>query len=107
MANEGHLTVRQIREQLGPSYPGLFGQNPTGQLAVLAVACGMIALASLGLELWTDRSLARALGLPLISLPLGLGTLVVAALTSLRRPLYALPSLVLVLLYTTLALLSR
>ena len=97
--DEGHLTIRQIKEQLGASYPGLFGHSPTGQLAVLACACGLIALVSLVLELWTDRQLARALGLPLISLPLGLGTAVLAALTARHRPLFALPGLAMAIAY--------
>ncbi len=76
--------------------PGLFSSNPTAILALLAAGTGVIALASLGVEVWTDGGLAQsaALGVDFVSAPLGIATLVLAALTARTNALWAGPAFV-------------
>ncbi len=81
--------------------PGLFSSNPVALLAILAASTGAIAVASIGLELLTDRSLAKLadLGVPFVSAPLGLGTLILAGLTARNNLLWSAPAFVLGVAY--------
>lgn len=60
----------------------LFDSYPHGTLAFMAAGCGVIAVATLGLEVWTGQVLARALGMSsgFVSAPLGVATVVLSAL---------------------------
>lgn len=81
--------------------PGLMSSSPVGALALLAVGTGFIALVSLGVEVWTGQALAKTfdLGVPFISAPLGVGTVIMAALTAKNSPKFALPSIICGALY--------
>lgn len=81
--------------------PGLWSSNPTGLLAILAAGTGAIALGSIGVEIWTDQSLAQManVGVAFVSAPLGLATLVLSALTARSNALWAAPGFVFALAY--------
>lgn len=77
--------------------PGLFSSNPTALLALLATGTGAIAVAALGLEIWTGAKLAGLadMGVPFVSAPLGVATFVLAALTARSNALWSVPAFVL------------
>lgn len=81
--------------------PGLMSSNPVGALALLAVGTGLIALVSIGVEVWTDQALARAfdLGVAFVSAPLGAATAILAALTARNNLKWALPALACAVVY--------
>jgi len=88
-------------EQVKEKPPGLMSSNPVGALALLAVGTGVIALVSIGVELWTDQALARTadFGVAFISAPLGAATAILAALTAKNNIKWALPALVCAAVY--------
>lgn len=73
----------------------LFESFPHGTLAFMSVGCGLIAVATLFMEILTHQIHAIALGLPFgfISLPMGVATMVLAGLMARTNLKYALPSL--------------
>lgn len=73
----------------------LFESYPHGTLALMAAGCGFIAVATLAIELVTANTHAMALEIPVryLSLPLGVGTMILAGLTARANWLYALPAL--------------
>jgi hypothetical protein len=81
--------------------PALFSSKPTALLAALTAGTGAIALASIGVEVWTDQWLAKAadLGVAFMSAPLGVATLVLAALTARSNVRWAVPGFVLAVAY--------
>jgi hypothetical protein len=81
--------------------PGLFSSSPVGLLAILAATTGTIALVSIGLELLTNQALAEFAdwGIPFVSAPLGVGTLVLAGLTARYNPIWSAPAFVLGVAY--------
>lgn len=81
--------------------PGLLSANPTAALALLAAGTGMVALVSLGIEILTGAAMARAanLGVAYLSAPLGVATLVLAGLSARQRPLWALPAVIMCVIY--------
>lgn len=83
-------------ERVKQKPPGLMSSNPVGALALLAVGTGVIALASIGVELWTEQTLAQTapLGVTFVSAPLGAATAILAALTAKNNIKWALPALV-------------
>lgn len=85
-----------MSEMIKEKPPGLFSSNPTALLASLAAGTGAIALASIGVELWTDQWLAETadLGVAFMSAPLGVATLVLAALTARSNALWSTPAFV-------------
>lgn len=74
--------------------PGLFSSNPTALLASLAAGTGAIALASIGVELWTEQWLAQTadLGVAFMSAPLGIATLALAVLTARSNASWSAPA---------------
>ncbi|QDG52473.1 hypothetical protein FIV42_17535 [Persicimonas caeni] len=83
--------------------PGLWSSKPTALLATLAAGTGAIALGSIGVEIWTDQSLAQtaSLGVAFVSAPLGLATLVLSALTARSNMVWSAPGFVFALAYWT------
>lgn len=81
--------------------PGIMSSNPTASLALLAVGTGVIALVSIGVEVWTGQTLAQNadLGVAFVSAPLGVATLLLAALTARKNSLWALPALICAIAY--------
>ena len=77
--------------------PGLWSSNPTGLLALLAAGTGAIALGSMGVEIFTDQWLAQTadLGVAFVSAPMGIATIVLAALTARQNALWSAPGFVL------------
>lgn len=73
----------------------LFESFPHGTLAFMATGCGVIAVATLGLEVWTGRVHAAALGVPFVfvSAPLGVATAVLGGLMARVKWTWALPAL--------------
>ncbi|RAL19997.1 hypothetical protein DL240_19295 [Lujinxingia litoralis] len=91
-----------------PRLQHLFGSYARGTLAMMGAACGLIAVATLGLELAFPVGLTQALGLPIpyMSMPLGVATLVLGGLMARQDRLYALPALLLGLLYWAMVVLN-
>lgn len=81
--------------------PGLWSSEPTALLATLAAGTGAIALGSIGVEIWTDQALAQTsnVGVAFVSAPIGLATLVLAALTARSNTLWSAPGFVFALAY--------
>jgi uncharacterized membrane protein YgdD (TMEM256/DUF423 family) len=75
--------------------PGLFSSSPYAILALLAAGTGCVAVGALGLEIVTDRLLAKTMdvGVPYLSLPLGIATLILSGLTAFEKPRWASASL--------------
>lgn len=71
---------------MGPvsRYEKFFESFPHGTLAFMAIGCGVIAVATLGLEIWTGQVHAAALGVPLgfVSAPLGVATILLSGLVA-------------------------
>lgn len=84
-----------IESARGRSSERLFESYPHGTLAFMAAGCGVIALATLGLEVWTGQVLAAALGMQsgFVSAPLGAATVVLSALVARVEWRWALMSL--------------
>lgn len=76
--------------------------------AAIAAGAGVIALGTLGLEIWTDRWLARAIGwnYHFISAPVGVVAPVIAALVARHDLVKAAPGLGLGAAYWSVFLLS-
>lgn len=81
--------------------PGLWSSSPVGALALLAVGTGVIALVSIGVEIWTGQALAENtdFGVAFISAPLGVGTAILGALTARSNIKWATPALICAVLY--------
>lgn len=84
-------------EDTRPKRPGLFTSHATGTIAALSVTCSALGLAALGLEIAMVRMidappLGVMLGLPIpfISVPLGVGALVIAAITAALQPRHSI-----------------
>ncbi|MBA2661527.1 MAG: hypothetical protein H0U74_04485 [Bradymonadaceae bacterium] len=88
---------------------GLFAAFPHGTLAALAAGTGAIAVFTMLIELFTQQSMARAMAFEIsfISLPLGVATMILAALTARHRMIYALPALLLGIAYWSLYVVFR
>lgn len=73
----------------------LFESYPHGTLALMAAGCGFIAVGTLLLELFTASTHAMALEIPVryLSMPLGVGTMILAGLVARVSWTYALPAL--------------
>ncbi|RDV37710.1 hypothetical protein DV096_11350 [Bradymonadaceae bacterium TMQ3] len=86
---------RPLPEGERPKLQKLFGSYANGTLALMGVAAGVIALATLGLEIFFESPLTAALGLPIpyMSMPLGLGTVVLGGLMARASWKLALPAL--------------
>jgi hypothetical protein len=95
------IEVKTMTESTNDKPPALFSSHPTALLALLAAGTGVIALASIGVELLTDQSLAQSaqLGVSFVSLPLGVATIVLAALTARANIKWSLPALAFGLAY--------
>ena len=95
-------------DEASEAVPGLFSSSPYAILALLAAGTGVVALGSLGLEVATDRGLAKSvdIGVKYISLPLGIATLILSGLTAVERPKWASPSLLLGVVYFLVFLLT-
>jgi hypothetical protein len=95
------MSTPSSTQQAKSKPPALFSSNPTALLALLTTGTGAIALASIGVEVWTDQWLAQTadLGVAFMSAPLGVATLVLAALTARSNVRWAVPGVVLGLAY--------
>ncbi len=74
----------------------LFESYPHGTLALMAAGCGFIAVVTLSIELATASTHAMALEIPVryLSLPLGVGTMILAGLVARISWKYAAPALI-------------
>lgn len=81
--------------------PSLFDSNPNGVAAAAAAGAGIIALGTIGVEILTDRWLARTLdlGIGFVSLPMGLTASLVGGLVCRLDLRSALPALTLAAVY--------
>ena len=87
--------------------PGLFSSAVGAQLGLMAAGLGVIAVGSILLEWATGRELAKMvdLGVRYVSVPLGVGTAILAGLTAMKRPIWAAPAGLLTVVYFALFLL--
>jgi hypothetical protein len=94
-------TQQASTQQASNKPPALFSSKPTALLAFLTAGTGAIALASIGVEVWTDQWLAATadLGVAFMSAPLGVATVVLAALTARTNVKWAVPGLVMGAVY--------
>lgn len=81
--------------------PGLWSSNPVGALALLAAGTGVIALVSIGVEIWTGQVLTQGtdFGMAFVSAPLGVATAILAGLTAKNNIKWASPALICAVLY--------
>lgn len=81
----------------------LFESYPHGTLALMAAGCGFIAVATLLIELATANTHAMTLEIPVryLSLPMGVGTMILAGLVARANWKYAMPALALGIVYWT------
>ncbi len=104
------LNIFKLPERPKPSSGGdaqelhdepLFGSYPHATLAFMAAGCGAIAVTTLVIELATGLALTTALELPVpyLSLPVGVGTMILAGLVARNSWRYAVPALALGGLY--------
>ena len=72
----------------------LFASYADETLAFMAAGCGFIAVMTLFIELYTAQVHALALEMPtpFLSLPLGVGTMILAGLTARVNRSYAIPA---------------
>jgi hypothetical protein len=96
-ARPEHKTVARLKEEVG--YEGLFSSSPDATLAMISVAAGLLGLGTLLVEVLTGGRLARAMGLDYLSVPLGVAAGLVGLLVARRNGWYAIPGLLLCVLY--------
>lgn len=87
----------------------LFQAFPHGTLVAMGIGAGTIAICTLGIELLTQRAAITASGFSVsfLSLPLGLATLILGALSTRYRLTYGLPALTLATIYAILFIIFR
>ncbi len=87
----------------------LFEAYPHGTLTAMGIGTGVIAIGTLFIELLTQRAAITASGFSVsfFSLPLGIATLIIAALSARYRLLYALPTFLLAITYLILFVIFR
>lgn len=91
------------RPQLGPVKHSqkLFEAFPHATLALMGIAAGLIAVATLGMEIATSQLHASALDFSLgfVSVPMGVATMVLAGLMARTSVRMAMPALLLGVAY--------
>ena len=88
-------------EPTGRKLEGLFGSYPEGTLALMSVGAGLIAVATLAMEILTRQIHAEVLELSFafVSVPMGVATMILAGLVARMNWRFALPALSFGILY--------